>query len=583
MRGAAAGLPASPTVLLLVDFINPLDFDGADALAPSALAAAHATARLRRQATRSGVQTLYANDNYGVWRSDFKALWARCCAARGAAGAIARLMRGPSPVAGPGDVAGGDAHQLRHPRAGTALDAGARLPRRRASGAGAGARRRVPGGADPPPRGHAPAVHAVPRGDDDRGVRDRGAVGPRAHPAGRRGAAPGPGGAHHAVLPAAWSTCTAPRRPPSGPPRTRSGRGGAVVPIGRPIANTRVYVLDEAGEPAPVGVPGELYIGGAASRAATWARPGLTAERFVPDPFAAEPGRGCTARATGRAGGRTGRWSSWAASTSRSRSAASASSRARSRRGCGAPGGRRGAVVAREDAPGDTRLVAYVRGRRRPARTCCGRTCGRGCRSTWCPRAFVRLERFRSPPTASWTARRCRRRTSPPARSGTWRRARRRRRCWRRSGRRCCAWSGWACDDELLRAGRALAAGHAGGLARPARCSAWSCRCGRCSRGPRWRSWPGAWRRCAARERRRCRRWCRSERTGAAAAVVRAGAALVPRPAGAGERRLQHPRGAAAGGRAGRGGAGARAGRDRPAARGAADRLRARRTARPCR
>ena len=93
MRGAAAGLPASPTVLLLVDFINPLDFDGADALAPSALAAAHATARLRRQATRSGVQTLYANDNYGVWRSDFKALWTRCCAARGAAGAIARLMK----------------------------------------------------------------------------------------------------------------------------------------------------------------------------------------------------------------------------------------------------------------------------------------------------------------------------------------------------------------------------------------------------------------------------------------------------------------------------------------------------------
>jgi len=92
-RIAAPPLEASPTVLLLVDFINPLDFDGADALAPSALAAARATARLRRQATRTGVQTLYANDNYGVWRSDFKALWSRCRALRGAAGEIARLMK----------------------------------------------------------------------------------------------------------------------------------------------------------------------------------------------------------------------------------------------------------------------------------------------------------------------------------------------------------------------------------------------------------------------------------------------------------------------------------------------------------
>ncbi|HET9207355.1 MAG TPA: isochorismatase family cysteine hydrolase [Burkholderiaceae bacterium] len=92
-RAAAPALAASPTVLLLVDFINPLDFDGAEALAPSALIAARATARLRRQAARSGVQTLYANDNYGRWRSDFKAVWTRCHAMRGAAGDIARLMK----------------------------------------------------------------------------------------------------------------------------------------------------------------------------------------------------------------------------------------------------------------------------------------------------------------------------------------------------------------------------------------------------------------------------------------------------------------------------------------------------------
>lgn len=89
---AASTLAASPTVLLLVDFINPLDFDGADALAPSALAAARATDRLRREAARSGVQTLYANDNYGLWRSDFKAVLARCRARRGAAAEIAERL-----------------------------------------------------------------------------------------------------------------------------------------------------------------------------------------------------------------------------------------------------------------------------------------------------------------------------------------------------------------------------------------------------------------------------------------------------------------------------------------------------------
>lgn len=95
--GTPGATAPSPVALVLIDFVNPLDFPGADDLAPAALQAARSTAVLLRRARERGIACIHANDNYGIWRSDFEQLRHQC---QRKGGIPARMARWLAPVSG---------------------------------------------------------------------------------------------------------------------------------------------------------------------------------------------------------------------------------------------------------------------------------------------------------------------------------------------------------------------------------------------------------------------------------------------------------------------------------------------------
>src|SRR5688572_6955098 len=90
---ASVAVPVAGTALLLIDVINDLAFDGSDALVAQAESMAAPLARLKRRATAAGVPTIYINDNFGQWRSDFRRTVAHCTARSSPGQRVSKRLR----------------------------------------------------------------------------------------------------------------------------------------------------------------------------------------------------------------------------------------------------------------------------------------------------------------------------------------------------------------------------------------------------------------------------------------------------------------------------------------------------------
>ncbi len=340
------------------------------------------------------------------------------------------------------------------------------------------------------------------------------------------------------------------------------------VSIGGPTGNQRIHLLDAALNPVPVGVPGEAYVGGDGVVRGYLDRPGLTAERFLPDPFAGEPGTRMY---------RTGDRLRWKAD-GRLEFVGRVDEQVKVRGFRIEPGEieatlsahaevREARVIVREDEPGEQRLVAYVVGRV-DADAMRGHL-RQSLPEYMVPGAFVVLDVLPLTPNGKLDVKAL---PAPDRASAEGRYVA------PRTPTEEVVAEIWAETLRLERVGVTESFFELGGhsllatrvISRVRRVFGVEVPLRALFEGPTAAELAGRVEEIRRAGRARAAAGGAYRAHGAAAAVLRAGAALVPGPPAAGERVLQRLRGAAARGGAGGAGAGARAGGGRAAARGAA-------------